>query len=77
MNYACTCHYKNFNTVEALKAHYAEQPTMKDCPFCGHTATAKESFDTTWQVSCNWCTASVAGMNSKDEAIGAWDKRND
>jgi Lar family restriction alleviation protein len=72
-------------TKEEVAAIYAVENSLLSCPFCGHDATIeriplnkrgynpgsyKEYF-----VSCEACSASIAGCPKLSEAIAAWNRR--
>lgn len=52
---------------------------LKPCPFCeSHAVEACEDTDypgCAWSVNCAICDGNVKAFESKDDAVGAWNRR--
>lgn len=66
--------------IDALEWKWAgkEEKTMneelKPCPFCGGNNLSVEGITFYW-VECTDCNASIAGNETKEEAVEAWNRR--
>lgn len=47
---------------------------LKPCPFCGGNNLSVEGVTFYW-VECVDCNASIAGYETKEQAIEAWNRR--
>lgn len=50
------------------------QIKLKPCPFCGGNNLSVEGITFYW-VECIDCNATIAGHETKEEAIEAWNRR--
>ena len=53
-------------------------PTLKPCPFCGHSASLNKEYDrisnSRW-VTCDGCLVATPGYSGENAAVSAWNKR--
>lgn len=79
----CGLHYRAFANKDMAISDWNERTInaqLKPCPFCDEYANllhGSEFSNDYWFVSCSRCLARTREVNSPDDAIRLWNKRNE
>ena len=68
----------NIPESECWKRYFEEMyKKLRECPFCGGSKVEVKSDngDTGWYILCNECNVKCGYYFTKEDAIGAWNRR--
>ena len=79
----CGLHYRAFDDKDMAVSNWNDRTVnaqLKPCPFCGGYANllrGNEFSNDYWRVVCGRCLAETRKVNSPDDAIELWNKREE